>query len=63
MNSNANTPVSETKLAAWGNSFTGYLTDFLSIVHIPNTEGLSFDPSALIDFMYLHFGRGGYWLL
>jgi hypothetical protein len=51
MNSNASTPISETKSAAWGNSLAGYLSDFPAIAHMLNTEGLSSDPSVLMDFM------------
>jgi hypothetical protein len=51
MNFNASTPVSETESAAWGNSLAGCLSDFPAIAYILNTEGLSSDPSALMDFM------------
>jgi hypothetical protein len=51
MNSNVSTPISETELTAWGNSLAGCLSDFPVIVHMLNTEGLSSDSSALMDFM------------
>ena len=51
MNSNTNTPVSETETVAWSSTLASCLSDFPAIVHMLNTESLSDDPSALIAFM------------